>query len=172
MADIVSASDIAQIKHIIENALANATLQGDRAGRAAETERARQMAHALVKEEQNLTVAQAFDELFKRLADNPVHPPQDGDLLPAAGTPAYFAPGDPRAGVHPLGRAGTYPVFADNSPEAIAERSRLELERRAREDAGADAKEDHAADLRRARVAPPEPAIAPKPEPDKHPKKK
>ena len=146
MADILSGSDIAQIKSVIENAIAKATSQGDRAGRAAETERARQMAHALVKEEQNLTVAQAFDELFKRLADNPAYPkviPVYDDNSPEAVAQRSRlelerrARGEAGPGIDPIGGAdGPFlnrpdQLLTPAEPEAKADDERLLAKSRA-----------------------------------------
>ena len=147
----------AQLRSSVAAALAETVAAEKVAARAAELERVRQVANKLLEESRTapaaLTAAQAFDELFRRLATDAPLPA----VLNRPDERAYDAQrladvhgGLPLVGVAGRERSdavkdldwsrarsetvggGTEPggPFDDNSPEAIGERARLELERR------------------------------------------
>jgi hypothetical protein len=99
-----------QVRGFIATAMAEAVAAERTAARAAELERVRQVANKLLLEGIYLedpavcrVASQAFDDLFRRLADSNVAP-----------VPAVLNRPDEPGG-----------PFADNSPEAIDERQRL-----------------------------------------------
>jgi hypothetical protein len=123
-----------QFKGFLSAAIAEVVAAERTAASAAELERVRQVANKLLEEgpytDPTLrgVAAQAFDELFRRLAVS-------GDVLTAPLPGAYGGPYEhdiQSERMRALGSpSGTEPggPYEDNSPEAIAERARLRRER-------------------------------------------